>query len=319
MVPTITTTPLLQIKGKLDGIDLIHIAAAEKKIIEQRKMVDERISQVFGSTNKSTFVKHVTKVESIPIELKEPERNKVGEPSSKSEFKPVVLKPKSSSFKFTEKHPMEFIFSPPRPDEEKLLADDIKSYKNTQNVVRRARMAKIYRHGKLICVIEGHPGFAIAKREENLRLNNETRESEAVAKALQEDENSKTLTSNEEEKIEEEIEEMVSMGGMAEKSEAGERKEWQKGHRKKRKARREGNDDEETEEKSTKTQPQLPIPEPIILDPNFNIHGEPIIPKEEPIDWDNIKLPTFLTSPQPPKKKLKQPKKSLPPKSSAKF
>ena len=129
LVPTITTTPSLQIKGKLDGIDLIHVAAAEMKLKEQRKLMDERIDQVFGSTKKSTSVKHVTKVEAIPIELKEPGRNKVGEPSSKSEFRPVVLKPKSSSFKFTQKHPMEFVFSPPRPDEEKLLADDIKSYK----------------------------------------------------------------------------------------------------------------------------------------------------------------------------------------------
>ena len=76
--------------------------------------------------------------------------------------------------------------------------------KNTQDVVRRARMAKIYRHGELIRMIEGHPGFAVTKREENLRLNNEAREKKAVAKALKKDENSETLISNEERKDDEE-------------------------------------------------------------------------------------------------------------------
>ena len=32
LVPAITTSPTLQIKGKLDGIDLIQIAAAEMKV-----------------------------------------------------------------------------------------------------------------------------------------------------------------------------------------------------------------------------------------------------------------------------------------------
>ena len=70
----------------------------------------------------------------------------------KNEFKRVVLKPKPSTFKFTQKHPMEFDFPPPRPEEGNLMVDDIKDYKNTLDVVRRARMAKIYRHEKhLMC------------------------------------------------------------------------------------------------------------------------------------------------------------------------
>ena len=69
LVSPINSSPTLQIKGKLDGIDLINLAAAELKLKEQRRMVDERISQVFGSTSiKSTIVNHVTKVESISIE-----------------------------------------------------------------------------------------------------------------------------------------------------------------------------------------------------------------------------------------------------------
>ena len=38
-------------------------------------------------------------------------------------------------------------------------------------------------------MIEGHPGYNIAEKEENLRLNNEARERKAVAKALKKNEN----------------------------------------------------------------------------------------------------------------------------------
>ena len=50
LVPAITTSPTLQIKGKLDGIDLIQLAVAEMKVKEQRRRIDERMQQVFGST-----------------------------------------------------------------------------------------------------------------------------------------------------------------------------------------------------------------------------------------------------------------------------
>ncbi|KAL8106484.1 hypothetical protein AgCh_030030 [Apium graveolens] len=43
LVPAITTSPTLQIKGKLDGIDLIQIAAAEIKVKEERRRIDERM------------------------------------------------------------------------------------------------------------------------------------------------------------------------------------------------------------------------------------------------------------------------------------
>ena len=59
-----------------------------------------------------------------------PRRNKDGEPSSKNEFRPVMLKPNKSTIKFLQKHPMEpaeFVFPPPMSDEEKLLAEGIKS------------------------------------------------------------------------------------------------------------------------------------------------------------------------------------------------
>ena len=44
------TLPIPQIQGKLDSIDLINLAAAELKLKEQRKMIDDKMHKVFGST-----------------------------------------------------------------------------------------------------------------------------------------------------------------------------------------------------------------------------------------------------------------------------
>ncbi|KAL8116604.1 hypothetical protein AgCh_022950 [Apium graveolens] len=72
-------------------------------------------------------------------------------------------------------------------------------------------------------------------------------------------------------------------------------------------------------EGNTEETKSLPsIPEPFVADPTINIHGEPIIPKEEPIDWDTINLPTFLTT-LPLPKKQKRKSKSTPPLNSKKF
>ena len=60
LVPSINILPIPQIKGKLDEIDLINLAAAEMKLKKQRKKLDERMNQVFGPT--STSVRHITKL-----------------------------------------------------------------------------------------------------------------------------------------------------------------------------------------------------------------------------------------------------------------
>ena len=95
-----------------------------------------------------------------------------------------------------------------------------------------------------------------------------------------------------------------------------ERKEWQKGNRRKAKAHRRSEDNPEDTKSISKPLPS--IPKPFVADPSINIHGEPIIPKEEPIDWDTINLPTFLTTLPLPKKQKRKPK-STPPITSKKF
>ncbi|KAL8157259.1 hypothetical protein AgCh_002093 [Apium graveolens] len=128
LIPAITTSPPIQIKGKLDGIDLIQIAAAELQVKEQRRKIDEKVQQIFGSTaSKSQSVKHSTKVESIIMELKPVRRNKVGETSAKN-MKPMVLKPNNRSNKDSTKNSLslaqmrEVDFPLPKPDEHKVPA-----------------------------------------------------------------------------------------------------------------------------------------------------------------------------------------------------
>ena len=83
LVPSITL-PVLQIQEKLDNIDLINLAAAELKLKEQRKRLDEKMHQVFGSTSTtSKSVKHITKLEPLTMESLKLGRNKGGETSSK--------------------------------------------------------------------------------------------------------------------------------------------------------------------------------------------------------------------------------------------
>lgn len=196
-------------------------------------------------------------------------------------------------------------------------------------MVRKARMARIYRFGELLCVIERHPGFNFAKKEERLRLNNEAKEKKALEKAIarkekskskasvkkNEDQEQKTKDKKSEEKSENRDVDMGSeLYGDEEYDSEEERKIWKKGNRTKAKAKMVVEETENVQAKSKSS----PITEPFVVDSNFNIHGEPIIPKEEPIDWDNIKLPSFFNIPQPPKKPTRV-KKSKPPLTSKKF
>ena len=128
------------------------------------------MQQVFGSTiTKSLSVKHSTKVEPIIMEHKPVRRNKVGETSFRN-LKPMVLKPSTRFNKDSTKNPLNFSqskevdFPLPKPDEDKVLGGSIIKHKETNDVMERMNMAIIYREGKSICVMQGHPKFSKAKR-----------------------------------------------------------------------------------------------------------------------------------------------------------
>ncbi|KAL8097446.1 hypothetical protein AgCh_030539 [Apium graveolens] len=167
----------------------LFVRQPRQKVKEQRRKIDERMQQIFGSTtSKSQSVKHSTKVEPIIMELKPVRRNKVGETSSKN-LKPMVLKPNNRSNRESTKNPLslaqlkEVDFPLPKPDEDKILGGNIMKHKETKDVVERMNMAIIFREGKSICVIHGHPKFSIAKREEARRLKEEAKKLKADKRA----------------------------------------------------------------------------------------------------------------------------------------
>ena len=72
--------------------------------------------------------------------------------------------------------------------------------------------------------------------------------------------------------------------------------------------------DKESEYTEDKPASQATKPvEEFRVDPSMNYHGEPILPKDEPIDWDNLPMPSF-NFPIPTKKgQTRKPKTTLAP------
>ncbi|XP_074373866.1 uncharacterized protein LOC141714233 [Apium graveolens] len=156
----------------LDSIDLINIEAAELKLKEQKKNIDERIEKVFSPiASQDKSVKHFTQIRPIPIDEMKLGNMKRGQTSSKRHPQDImILKPKKHSSKHSSRNPMDLVYATPKPDEKKLLSPSIANHKDPRDSVLKKRVAKIYRHGKLIYVKVGHPQFGEAKREERLRL-----------------------------------------------------------------------------------------------------------------------------------------------------
>ncbi|XP_063938017.1 uncharacterized protein LOC135147904 [Daucus carota subsp. sativus] len=70
--------------------------------------------------------------------------------------------------------------------------------------------------------------------------------------------------------------------------------------------------EEEPEKHVQSSKPSSPIKETTVMHPDVNFHDEPILPKEEPIDLDNILVPAFLIQEtSKPKKKRKSVEKKM--------
>ena len=129
--------------------------------------VDTIASRLANSTGVSTQIipVHTTtlKVLTPPIVL--PVKKKLGEPSSKNEFRSLV-KRIQSPIKSKGKNSERIAFPLPYPDEGKFLGQQIADYKNTNDAALKKMMAIIYRDGKQIHVFGSHPDFVEAKKEE---------------------------------------------------------------------------------------------------------------------------------------------------------
>ncbi|KAL1831190.1 hypothetical protein ACET3Z_000841 [Daucus carota] len=188
-----------------------------------------------------------------------------------------------------------------RPDknEYKLLGQEIKSYKDSTDEALKAHFAIIYREGQKLFVGTGHPYYSFAKAEEvarecerkefksQLSINQEIEVNERYATELEEELEAKLLQ-NENRIDPENPPKKKRVKSRSKMPEAAERRE------------------EEPEKHVQSSKPSSPIKETTVMHLDVNFHDESILPKEEPIDLDNIPIPAFLVQEIPkPKKKVK--------------
>ena len=161
--------------SKFSDKNLMDIVYETPKLDEKWKKIDTAIQEKFGQQQKldKTFnhhsqVKHISVYEMSLGNLEKGQTSCIKSPKAN-----IILKPKRNFSKFSDKNPMDLVYETPRPDEKKLLARSIAFYKDPADSALKRRLAKIYRNGKKICVVAGHPIFVEAKKEEKERIRQE--------------------------------------------------------------------------------------------------------------------------------------------------
>ncbi|KAL8099250.1 hypothetical protein AgCh_031785 [Apium graveolens] len=231
-----------------DKLLKIDVAAAEKELKEKWRKIDAEILQKFGPIQKPDKVfYHHSQVKHISVDEMSLNYLEKGQTSCiKSPKANLVMKPKINYSKFSDKNPVDIVYETPRPDEKKLLARSIEFYKDPADSTLKRRLAKFYRNGKEIGVVDGHPMFVEAKKEEKERIRQEKKQTVLDAKKLKQKKNDEEM------------------------------------------------DDYIPKKSTTSTQtskPSMVFEEFKVVDPTRNIHGEPIIPKDEPVDWNSLPVP----------------------------
>ncbi|KAK1365850.1 hypothetical protein POM88_041411 [Heracleum sosnowskyi] len=290
---------------KKDGIDLIQEASMRMRLAEQIKdhwsNIEARVKKIAGTAKNSnpstdqpsTDAMVVTSMEWEPqfksSYVIEPLQHGVlqdsrSEKGQSSCFRNVdargispisPVKPKGNNI-------ARIFYPPPKPDEFKVLGKLIIESKESNHPSIRNKRAIIYRDNKEICIWVGHPNFAKAKAEESERT---AMQALAVAQSLEDEE---TL---QEEKAKDEAKE----AGKERKSVR------QPKARAKRNLNFDKDDSQDTAQDSSNTSAhQIPVDLPhegkLACDPAHlvNFHDQPIIPKEEPLEFDEAYFPKFL-------------------------
>ncbi|KAL8148766.1 hypothetical protein AgCh_005941 [Apium graveolens] len=219
----------------------------------------------------------------------------------KSPKKDLIMKAKRNYSKFSDKNPMDTVFETPRPDEKKLLARSIAFYKDPTDTVIKRRIAKIYRNSKEICVVVGHPLLVEAKKEEKERIKLEKKQAALDAKKQnQKKEQAAILDKLQAVKTTTELPVQPTVITepkdlkMQEESQKKRRFRYKLHSKRKVNFNNEEFEDQFPKKPTTTTQtskPSVVFEEFKVVDPTRNIHGEPIVPKDEPVDWDILPIP----------------------------
>ncbi|KAL8115285.1 hypothetical protein AgCh_021943 [Apium graveolens] len=241
----------------LDSIDLIKIATVELERKEKWKKLDEKIEKIFG-----------------PIEKQDKAF------SHFSQLRQILINEMSLG-----NMERDLVYETPKTDVKKLFGRSIAYLKDPRDSVLKKRIAKIYRNGKWIYVVAGHPQFAEARKEEKVRLKQQQRK--VALDSKNQAKNPATIEFK-----------MPTMIAESLHEEKQEKPKQTKKPRLKFRPKRKMDFDEDKEEymptQSTSTsQPVMPtmVQAKFKVYSDMNFHGEPIIPKDEPIDWESLSLP----------------------------
>ncbi|KAL8112553.1 hypothetical protein AgCh_020031 [Apium graveolens] len=286
----------IQVNQKFD------VAALEKELDDKWKKIDEEIVKKFGPIEmKDKVFSHFSQLRQISANemslgnLEKGQTSCIKSPKANMAFKPKRSYPKSFDI-----NPLDLMFETPRPDEKKLLARSIAFFKDPTDSVLKRRIAKIYRNGKEICVVAGHPQFAEAKKEEKERIKQEKKQAALDAKKLKQNKKQAAIVAK--------LQALKSATEISEKQTVVAEDQDQKMHKEPQQKRKfrykilpkrrlDFNDDkmeDYTPNQSTSpTQTSKPsvVQEESKVDPTRNFHGELIVPKDEPVDWDSLPLP----------------------------
>ncbi|KAL8114359.1 hypothetical protein AgCh_021280 [Apium graveolens] len=237
-----------------DKLKKFHVAAVELKLNEKRKKLDKNIKNKFGPIGKQYKVfSHFSQMRQISANEMSLGNLERGQPST---IKPpkanVIFQPKRNYPKNLDKNLLDLMYATPKPDEKKLLGRSIAFFKDPRDSVINKRIAKNYRNAK------------------NLAKKPATTEAALPVMAFE------NLTEGKQEKP----------------------KQTKRRFRYKLLAKRKLDLNEDKEEymptqSTTSSQSAIPTLEEaeFKVDPNITFHGEPVIPKDEPIDWDSLSLP----------------------------
>lgn len=261
-----STTPILQ------------FFVSEGEQLKSMDTIAERLEFVSTSAQNTATTSISTVIRQILVpEIKLSSEVQHGEPSYLKEFQPLRMEDVISPLKKNEKNRMRYDFTSPIADKGKILGETIEGLKNTPNKERRARLAVIYRNVKKITVPYAHPQFHLAKMEEISK------------EAVDEDEKLNKLAEELMNELDEEMSEEETVKPHRQKSRAVKPKK----KRTKAKARRKLVELEE-EIQEGHTESAVTTQTTPIVDPSVNFYNEPIIPKDEPINFEDIQLPRPL-------------------------
>ncbi|KAL8115271.1 hypothetical protein AgCh_021929 [Apium graveolens] len=186
-----------------------------------------------------------------------------------------------------------------------LSLDNLEKGQHLNDSVQKKRIAKIYRNGKDICVVAEHSQFAEAKREEKQRIKQEKKQAALEAKKLkQKKEQAAIVAKPQAVKDATEISEkkLVVVEDQDEKPHKEPQQKRNFRYKLHSKIKLDFSDEEMEEytpkQSITLTQTSKPsvVHEEFKVDPIKNFHGEPIVPKEGPIDWESLPIPELNLS-----------------------